>query len=538
MNNAFNAGQNIGSVLGDLFTGKSREPGAAYYDQLKQNYGILGEKNRADKLFEEAGLARDRNVARAALTPELMAGFQSDDAVSNAKLMAAILRANDNPNLTQYTAGALDNQELGFRQNARDAALPELGAINGNLAGLANGPLTVNTIEDGYQLNPLELGGAAIATPGKVADIRKTNREVYDNGAGVYNVDFGTNSATPITVGPMPELGQVQNVYAELGAKHGFQTTSVGCTSEGNARANGVKNSQHLGDSPTARDWSIRGKSPEQIKTFISDLQAQGYEAFVHDAGSGQHVHAELPPGSRRGTPSLLSGKPGGGTSDKAPSGYRWGADGNLVAIPGGPADKASGGGQTQVIENADGTQTIIPGGKTTEDMNKSAGYALRMERALEDIAAAEKLDPDANRPGVGVALLDMLPTALGNAGKSAERQNVEAAQLDALDAALTLNTGAAYTKEQLQSLRKAYFPQVYDKPPAIEGKKRRLEGLIKTARLRARGAYPQSQGGELGAAKPAGASQVAQVRSAADYTALPSGTVYTDPNGVQRRKP
>ena len=44
--------------------------------------------------------------------------------------------------------------------------------------------------------------------------------------------------------------------------------------------------------------------------------------------------------------------------------------------------------------------------------------------------------------------------------------------------------------------------------------------------------------GGELGGARPPGAAQVVQVRSAADYTALPSGTVYTDPNGVQRRKP
>ena len=536
MNNGFELGSNIGSVVSSLFAGKNREPGQAYYDQLKQNYGILGEKNRADKAFEEAGSQRAMNIARNALTPELMARFQSGDARANAELAAAILRTAPTPNLSNYTAGALQNQELGFRQEARDAALPELGGMNANLAALSNGPVVVNAIDDGYQLNPLELGGAAIPTQGKVADISKTNREVFDNGSGVYNVDFGTNSATPITVGPMPELGQVQNQYAELGAKHGFATTSTTRSAAENERVNGVKNSQHLTGS--ARDWSVKGKSPEQVQAFLSDLRSQGFEAFTHDAGSGMHVHAELPPGSRRGTPSLLSGKPGGGTSDKAPSGYRWGADGNLVAIPGGPADKASGGGQTQVIENADGTQTIIPGGKTTEDMNKSAGYALRMERALEDIAAAEKLDPDANRPGVGVALLDMLPTALGNAGKSAERQNVEAAQLDALDAALTLNTGAAYTKEQLQSLRKAYFPQVYDKPPAIEGKKRRLEGLIKTARLRARGAYPQTHGGELGAAKPPGAAQVAQVRSAADYTALPSGTVYTDPNGVQRRKP
>ena len=89
------------------------------------------------------------------------------------------------------------------------------------------------------------------------------------------------------------------------------------------------------------------------------------------------------------------------------------------------------------------------------------------------------------------MAALDMLPEAAGNYLKSPERQNIEAAQLDALDAALTLNTGAAYTKEQLFGLRKSYFPQPGDDESTITAKQDRLQGLIETARIRARSAYP-----------------------------------------------
>lgn len=111
-------------------------------------------------------------------------------------------------------------------------------------------------------------------------------------------------------------------------------------------------------------------------------------------------------------------GLPAGTVAQMSPSGQ--------VQIVNKPRDIP--GGQTQVIDNPDGTQTIIPSGKTTEDQNKSAGYALRMEKALRDVAASEQIDPSANKPGAGIALLNMLPDALSNYAKSPERQNVEAA--------------------------------------------------------------------------------------------------------------
>jgi hypothetical protein len=66
----------------------------------------------------------------------------------------------------------------------------------------------------------------------------------------------------------------------------------------------------------------------------------------------------------------------------------------------------------------------------------------------------------------------------------SAQRQIVESAQLDILDAALTLGTGAAYTREQLESYRKSYFPQIGDKPENVAAKRARLQNILRSAEI------------------------------------------------------
>ncbi|MFM9922764.1 hypothetical protein VLK31_07220 [Variovorax sp. H27-G14] len=121
-----------------------------------------------------------------------------------------------------------------------------------------------------------------------------------------------------------------------------------------------------------------------------------------------------------------------------------------------------------------------------TEDQAKSAGYAVRMENALKLIGGVGATNPGATQPGLGTALVNVLPEALANKVRPEDRQRVEAAQLDALDAALTLNTGAAYTKEQLQGLSRSYFAQPGDADKTVSEKQQRLNSLIDTARLRA----------------------------------------------------
>ncbi|MBT9513273.1 MAG: hypothetical protein IV104_13080 [Acidovorax sp.] len=187
---------------------------------------------------------------------------------------------------------------------------------------------------------------------------------------------------------------------------------------------------------------------------------------------------------------------------NKPPAGYRWAAGGKLEPIPGGPA--------------ADGKPL-------TEDQAKSAGYALRMDNALKLIDEIGKSNPGAIRPGLLTAANNALPEGLANQLRPEARQRVESAQLDALDAALTLNTGAAYTREQLQGLSRSYFAQPGDDDKTVADKGNRLQSLIDTARLRA---------GDKGSAM----TDAAQAKNAARTGAAPSAGAPALPGGMTRQ--
>jgi hypothetical protein len=122
---------------------------------------------------------------------------------------------------------------------------------------------------------------------------------------------------------------------------------------------------------------------------------------------------------------------------------------------------------------------------KPTEGEKKTATLAGRLEGALGDLS---RIDLAAQTPEIIPSLLQKLsfvPGAEMAAGKvaSSERLRAEAAQLDALDAALTLGTGAAYTSEQLRGYAKAYFPQVGDTPDVIQDKNNRFARIVTLAR-------------------------------------------------------
>ena len=130
----------------------------------------------------------------------------------------------------------------------------------------------------------------------------------------------------------------------------------------------------------------------------------------------------------------------------------------------------------------------IAQGKEPTEGMRKSAVLAGRLEGALSDLS---KLSPAAQTPELGPALLQsasFIPgfEILASKVTSADRQKAEAAQLDALDAALTLGTGAAYTNEQLKGYAKSYFPQIGNDAATIADKQVRFERLVALAREQA----------------------------------------------------
>jgi hypothetical protein len=170
--------------------------------------------------------------------------------------------------------------------------------------------------------------------------------------------------------------------------------------------------------------------------------------------------------------------------SGKAPQGYRWAADGtSLEAIPGGPASKTA---------------------TASEGERKAATLLARLQGSEKQLGTALKENPDAAKPGVVASGLRAVGAeALANtAATGSERQRVEAAQLDMLDAALTLGTGAAYTREQLEGYRKSYFPQLGDTADNVRDKQARLQNVINAAKIAAGRAAPQgSQAPQAGGA-------------------------------------
>lgn len=164
-----------------------------------------------------------------------------------------------------------------------------------------------------------------------------------------------------------------------------------------------------------------------------------------------------------------------GGT--KAPAGYQWGAVDPatgmraLVAIPGGPAIK-----------------------EPSEGERKAGSLLMRLRGSMEQMQNALELSPNAAKPSTTAELIKAIPVVGSTASNSMTpeaRQRVENAQLDMLDAALTLGTGAAYTREQLLGYAKSYFPQLGDKPEAIADKRVRLANVIRAAEIAAGRAAP-----------------------------------------------
>lgn len=156
---------------------------------------------------------------------------------------------------------------------------------------------------------------------------------------------------------------------------------------------------------------------------------------------------------------------------EKPPSGYRQNADGSLEFIPGGPADPAT------------GQRNAVP----TEGERKAGTLLQRLEFSQQQLADAVTEAPGAAKPELDAEFLRKIGgDTTANLATSGNRQRVEAAQLDLLDAALTLGTGAAYTKEQLKGYARSYFPQIGDDEKTVKDKQDRLQNVIEAARIAA----------------------------------------------------
>jgi hypothetical protein len=125
--------------------------------------------------------------------------------------------------------------------------------------------------------------------------------------------------------------------------------------------------------------------------------------------------------------------------------------------------------------------------GNATEGERKAATLLSRVSIAEQQIGEATKAAPGAAAPGL---FNPLTPRVMQSEG----RKQVEDAQDEFLDAALTLSTGAAYTKEQFDAARRTYFPAVNDDAQTIKDKENRRKNVIAAAKLaagRAAGSVP-----------------------------------------------
>lgn len=133
-------------------------------------------------------------------------------------------------------------------------------------------------------------------------------------------------------------------------------------------------------------------------------------------------------------------------------------------------------------------------GEKLTEGERTAGFLSERLNNSLQQLQAVTGQTPSAAAPNLKAEAVKFFTRSdyLKNLANPQSRQQVEAAQYDILDSALTLGTGAAYTREQLESYRRSYFPQLGDKPKTIEDKATRLQGLLDAAYKKAGRAAPK----------------------------------------------
>jgi hypothetical protein len=161
------------------------------------------------------------------------------------------------------------------------------------------------------------------------------------------------------------------------------------------------------------------------------------------------------------------------------------------------------------MLKKAGATNINMP----SEGERKSGFMANILDKNILQMQNALGVDPTAVKPNVPASIVSAIAgeNVLSRSITPAQRQIVEDSQLDVLDAALTLRTGAAYTREQLLGMRGTYFPRIGDSPETVKAKQGRLETLLSSAYIAS------------GRATPDRVSAMPSANPAAAPTGLPS---------------
>ena len=140
---------------------------------------------------------------------------------------------------------------------------------------------------------------------------------------------------------------------------------------------------------------------------------------------------------------------------------------------------------ETRKLEE-DKRKEANPMGSISEGERKAATLLQRLQFSQQQLKDVLQKNPDATKPEYLPTFVEGFSETGANLIRSTPRQQIETAQMDLLDAALTLGTGAAYTKEQLKGYRESYFPQIGDSPNTIKDKEARLSNIVEAAKIAA----------------------------------------------------
>tara|TARA_R110000868_G_scaffold42174_1_gene143158 strand:+ start:310 stop:1059 length:750 start_codon:yes stop_codon:yes gene_type:complete len=140
-------------------------------------------------------------------------------------------------------------------------------------------------------------------------------------------------------------------------------------------------------------------------------------------------------------------------------------------------------------------------------ESERTAGFLLqRLDFAEKQLKDTLQKNPDATKPEYLPTFVENFSDTGANLIRSTPRQQIETAQYEILDTALTLGTGASYTPAQIKNYAKSYFAQIGDSPTVIKDKEDRLANVVSAAKIKAGRAAQLMPEAKVGNKPPTGA--------------------------------
>lgn len=174
-----------------------------------------------------------------------------------------------------------------------------------------------------------------------------------------------------------------------------------------------------------------------------------------------------------------------------------------------------------------------IPEKALTEGQSKALLFGSRMREADQVLNTLAAEGTNTSTPGSRAPLIGGVITAMSSGNK----QMLDQAKRDFMSAVLRRESGAAISEGEYSNADKQYFPQIGDSKAVMEQKAKNrqlaINGILHEVPEKHRNSLQPAP-----AAPPAASGKPIAVTDAASYAAVPSGAIYTTPDGKQRKKP